>query len=540
MLLYLLLLFLGANNCEGLSRIDPLVDTNVGLIRGIRAVDGEYSMFMGIPYGIVDVNNPFGPATSHPGFDNVFEAFDDSAICPQIEEFNNTIVGTLDCLHLNIYVPNSATSRNRLPVLVWIHGGGFSVGFSGRYLYGPKYLVRHDIILVTLNYRLGPYGFMCLNTPEISGNQGLKDQYMALKWIKNNINAFGGDANSITIFGESAGGASVDLHVHFDEERLFDKVIMQSGTSRGPWVIQEPDLSAPKKIANYLGYTTDDINDAVSFLSTVDTKLIIASASELNLSFRPCVEQDTSKRLISDYPINVAPKMKNIPVLIGYNDHEWLAQYLNKDTSFYKGLNNKFYEYLQSFFNFDDEQLSEMEKIVRQFYTGDEAIDEESMWHVVDFDSDIMFNYPTEISIKEYIDNGAETVFFYIFSYVGEKNFVKDRLNITVGGAVHADEIGYLFDLSYDTQIPSAEDQLMIDRITTLWANFVKYGNPTPDTSDLLPVQWTPVTKTTRPYLNINTDLDIQKRPFHKRIAFWDMFYKLNYEFQKGLRNDKQ
>ncbi|CAB3241219.1 unnamed protein product [Arctia plantaginis] len=138
-------------------RIDPLVNTNVGLIRGLRANDGDYSMFLGIPFAKVDVNNPFGPSTPYPEFESTFEAYDDSIACPQLEEFNNTLIGSLDCLNLNIFVPSSATSNNLQPVLVWIHGGAFQIGFNNRYLYGPNFLVKHDIILVTINYRLGPY-----------------------------------------------------------------------------------------------------------------------------------------------------------------------------------------------------------------------------------------------------------------------------------------------------------------------------------------------------------------------------------------------
>ncbi|CAB3241200.1 unnamed protein product [Arctia plantaginis] len=109
-------------------RIDPLVQTSVGLIKGLRADDGDYSMFLGIPFGQVDVNNPFGVAKPYPAFENTFEAFNDSTVCPQVEEFKDTLAGSLDCLNLNIFVPDSATSLNRLPVFFWIYGGGFING----------------------------------------------------------------------------------------------------------------------------------------------------------------------------------------------------------------------------------------------------------------------------------------------------------------------------------------------------------------------------------------------------------------------------
>ncbi|CAB3241211.1 unnamed protein product [Arctia plantaginis] len=112
----------------GRTRIGPLVNTDAGLIKGLQADDGDYSMFLGIPFGKVDEANPFGAATPYPKFENTFEAFNDTTVCPQLEESQNTIVGTPDCLFLNVYVPSSASSRNRLPVLVFIHGGAFMIG----------------------------------------------------------------------------------------------------------------------------------------------------------------------------------------------------------------------------------------------------------------------------------------------------------------------------------------------------------------------------------------------------------------------------
>ncbi|XP_026758746.2 esterase FE4-like [Galleria mellonella] len=526
--LYVIIFFHGV---IGISSIDPLVETKVGLIRGQKATDGAYSMFLGIPYATVDSANPFGTSSPYPKFSGVFEAYNDSAICPQIEEFENSIVGDLDCLHLNIYVPNSASSTNRLPVLVWIYGGIFKIGFSGRYLYGPKYLVRHDIILVTVNYRVGPYGFMCLDTPEVPGNQGLKDQLAALRWINDNIEAFAGDTNKITTFGESAGGASVDLLLLYAQEKLFNKVIMQSGTSLCPWVITEPDKEAPLKLANYLGYPTNITDEALQFLATIDTTLVIAATDELELSFKPCVEKkiDGNEILITEHPNNVEPRnFNNITLIIGFNNDELHASY--DDTND----NSKiFYTYLTETFNFENEQLIQMEKYVRHFYIGDEEINVNVKSKITDYMSDLYFIYPSFRSLQKYLNNGA-VIFHYMFSYNGGRNFVKDKDNITTGNALHADEIGYLFDISYMDDNPTAEDQLVIDRMTTLWANFVKFDDPTPETTDLLPVKWPASTKDILFYLNIDRDIDIKKRPFHERMTFLDLFFDLNRQYLKG------
>ncbi|XP_026759337.2 cholinesterase 2-like [Galleria mellonella] len=542
MILGCFLIFLFGDT-SGTERIDPLVDTNIGLIRGLRANNGNYSMFLGIPYATVDPANPFGVAIPTPRFIDIFEAYDDSAICPQREEFNNTIVGSLDCLHLNIYVPDSASSRNRLPILVWFYGGGFNRGFAGKYIYGPKYLVRHDIILVTINYRLGPYGFTCLDTPEVPGNQGLKDQLLALKWINNNIDAFGGDSNKITLFGESAGGASVDYHLLYGREKLFNNVILQSGTSFCPWALSRPNMDSLLKLSAHLGFETDITNEALQFLANVDTNLVISTMIELDLTdtYKVCVENDydNTDNFISQDPIHVTTdNVKNIPILIGYNNDEMLYQYGIKEPNFFKNA-NLFKELLETGFHFESVYLKEMEEIVRHFYLGDEVMSEKLQDNITHFASDFRFIHPSERTIQKYINNGATKVFLYLFSYNGQRNYAKKIFNISTGNAAHSDEIGYLFDVSLFEQEPTSEDQLVIDRITTLWTNFAKYGDPTPELTDLIPVKWPAITADTRPYLNIDKVISIEHRHFNNRMAFWDLFYKFNKNFQIDYSNNE-
>ncbi|MGQ9474710.1 MAG: carboxylesterase/lipase family protein [Actinomycetota bacterium] len=140
-----------------------------------------------------------------------------------------------DCLYLNVWTP-AESPDDRLPVMVWIHGGGFTVGSGSQALYEGKYLARKGVVVVTINYRLGPLGFMA--HPKLSeesphgtsGNYGLLDQIQALKWVQKNIAAFGGDPDNVTIFGESAGGASVcALLASPLAEGLFHRAIAESG-----------------------------------------------------------------------------------------------------------------------------------------------------------------------------------------------------------------------------------------------------------------------------------------------------------------------
>ena len=105
----------------------------------------------------------------------------------------------------------SITEVNDLPVMVWFHGGGFTSGQAS--MYGPEHLLDKDVILVTVNYRLGPLGFFTLGNEEVPGNQGMWDQYEGLRWVQNNIKSFGGNPSRVTIFGESAGAWSVTNHL---------------------------------------------------------------------------------------------------------------------------------------------------------------------------------------------------------------------------------------------------------------------------------------------------------------------------------------
>lgn len=416
-------------------------------------------------------------STPFPKFEETFEAYDDTAICPQME-FGNTI-GSLDCLQLNVYVPKSASSQNRMPVLVWNHGGGFEGGSKSRFSYGPKFLVRHEIILVAINYRLGPYGFMCLGTPEVPGNQGLKDQLLALRWINDNIHAFGDDTNKITIMGESAGAMSIDLHLHSAQDKIFSSVILQSGVSSLPGLIRDPRPELSLQLAEKLGLLTEDVSQSVIFLASVDPHLVIAAASSMDFgSFFPCIEKqfDDVDSFMFDYPVNTdVDAVANMPVLIGFNNKEGLGNYANEDDEYFETQGNLFADLLKNGFHFDNDRLAEMEALVRNFYIGDEKISEKVKMNIVDMQSDFCFNHPIVRAVAKYLENRVNNIFHYVFSYKGRRNIMSEIANITIEGAAHADELGYLFDFYHWQEKPEPTDQLVIDRMTTMWANFVKY-----------------------------------------------------------------
>lgn len=165
-------------------------------------------------------------------------AIKDAPICLQRDPFRRDMIldGSEDCLYLNVYTPERPRTNGSLPVMVWFHGGGWQCGSGISSFYGPDFLLDHDIVLVSANFRLGPLGFLSTETLDCPGNNGLKDQLEVLHWVRANIASFGGDPNSVTVFGESAGGASVTYHMLSEKSRgLLHRGIAQSGTYFNPW-----------------------------------------------------------------------------------------------------------------------------------------------------------------------------------------------------------------------------------------------------------------------------------------------------------------
>lgn len=157
--------------------------------------------------------------------------------------------------------------------MFWIHGGAFSFGSGNAFLYGPDYLIPEGVVLVTMNYRLGPLGFLSVEDDEAPGNNGLKDQVLALKWVKENIAAFGGDPAKVTIFGQSAGAASVHLLMLSPmAKNLFRNAIAQSGVAVNPWVLSDDSRARAFSLGRVLGLETNSTEKLLG-LSAVFTSL---------------------------------------------------------------------------------------------------------------------------------------------------------------------------------------------------------------------------------------------------------------------------
>ncbi|XP_075985199.1 esterase FE4-like [Anticarsia gemmatalis] len=488
--------------------------TSRGSILG-QENDG-YNTFFGIPYALVDEENPFGNSLDAPNFTSPFNAIDRAIKCPQVL---SAPTGVIQCLRLNIYAPD-AVVNNKLPVLVWFHGGGFVKGSAGDY--SGRYFMEHDIIVITVNYRLGPYGFFCLNHPAAPGNQGLKDQVTALKWIKENIAPFGGDPDKVTIAGGSYGGGAVDLHLYSTYDKLFDKAIIQSGSIFAEGFFSKPDEDAARKIASHLGHPVSTTTKALRLLSKLKPRDVVSAAQNLSMKLTVCKEKHFNgvMNFIDKDPFHLKTPERgsDVPVLIGYNNKEDFGSYANKPDDFFEKLGDVFYKKLEKNLVLNEHELKTLSNNVKKFYLGDKEIGLDTLMELTDFSSDFMINHPVERSVNKYIEQGR-VVYKYLFSYIGG-SMLK---NYPGAGAIHTEELKYLFEMK--TVMNSLEQRIITERMTTMWSHFVKFGVPTPEKSELMTGTWLPVTSSSRPYLNIDTDLFLQDQLHYKRMAFWDLFW---------------
>lgn len=274
------------------------VQSRVGDIMGIQetVLFGDsskhtVSKFLAIPYGESTAGkNRFRKPIPKAPFSGIFDARNLSMACFQskpefMKEVGERVPGfTEDCLTLNIYVPHDMNSRDLLPVMLWIHGGGFQQGAASEY--NPETLsVLGNVIVVTINYRLGMFGFLKDESGQFPGNLGLWDQHLAIKWVHENIDNFYGYKGEITIFGESAGGAAVLFQAIYPGNRgLFKRVIAQSGSPLANWATTSTLLS--ERYFKNVGCPAED-NRLTCMQAKSPTDLMSA-----NITFRPIVDGD--------------------------------------------------------------------------------------------------------------------------------------------------------------------------------------------------------------------------------------------------------
>lgn len=266
----ILLIFLQPNVISS-----EIVRTEDGEVRGSFGLTRSGVMFykfLKIPFAEPIIgDNRFKPPVAKKPWNDVIDCTNYGPMCMQ-EDIWGAETMSEDCLHLNVFSKNITSEVKSLkPVIAYIHGGGFESGSSIEH--DPEYLMDRNIVLVTINYRLGIFGFLAVGTSEISGNAGLKDQSLALKWIQNNIKHFGGDPNKVTIAGLSAGGYSTTAHMLSPmSQGLFINVIAMSGALAWQKKLKSNNIEEAKSLATRIGCPIETINVMIPCLRNVITK----------------------------------------------------------------------------------------------------------------------------------------------------------------------------------------------------------------------------------------------------------------------------
>ncbi|CAG0896366.1 unnamed protein product [Cyprideis torosa] len=528
MLLVFLLLFTQASTQED----DPspsVTLTHGGTVRGVRIrVDStlQFEAFRDIPYGFTPFR--FSPPIPYPGWPGVRNATQESVVCPQPPMFDPSLplLGTEDCLVLQVFVP--LTPSPPLPVMVYIHGGGFNRGSGRTDLYGPDHLLRHGIVLVNINYRLGPFGFLSTGDSAAAGNWGLMDQLEALKWVQREIKAFGGDPSKVTLFGESAGGASVSfLQLSPLSTGLFHRAIAQSGSSLDVWSL----TARPKDKAVHLAESLQcpDLTDSQAIVDCLRTKdamdIVRASVSDIN-DFHDDHPHRTFSVVVDGYILPGDPlallksgRLGNpVPTITGRMDEEGLflmPMALMATDDQIKDINEHFLTRVcPRLLKLEEHRPADLPTVcrrIKEHFLGDDDI-EITFQHarVLSHMIGERFFHIGHLKQLQQLSKWVPT-YHYIIDFVPETSYLKDVWLRLAGaketedkrhqlelrwernipkGAGHGDDVGYLFSGTVFPQ-PQANSPLaqMVQRMTELWTSFARHGN-----MDQVAPEWKPWT----------------------------------------------
>ncbi|XP_055701968.1 acetylcholinesterase isoform X2 [Phlebotomus papatasi] len=538
------------------------VEVNVkqGRIRGLKGSlrnGAPFYAFKGIPYAHPPIGQlRFRPPVALESFpDEVLDCTKEGDPSVHKDPYTAKLVGSENCLFLNVYTPKledrARAGACKLPVMVWIHGGAFMMDSGSENLYCPEYLIQEDVIVVTLNYRLGPLGFLFYPRKGITGNAGLKDQLLALKWVNENIEKFGGDSQNITLFGESAGGASTHLHLLCPKSQpYFHKVICQSGTSLMEWVMQEDPEGKAERLAKIVGcQSNSDEEIFASLMSATPEDLAIGAIRTLSedekrrglpIPFKPVVEPPGDDALLTDTPLNLATALKSIekPMIIGHNAKEGIIMLLDavrKIDLFDEDLARivpKSLNVVQG-----SRTCERVTEEMRKFYFSGDKITKKSIVELTDLLSDYHFVIANHVTAEIHARKEHRSpMFFYRFSYDGELNLPKRLFGLGQNkGACHGDDMFYLFKMKMMDMDVDEKSEAFKMRATMcrLWANFAKYGNPTPPQDTSLPFKWTPVEPVPKGgqyrlnALDIDRDIGMIVEPEKERMDFWRKQFKL-------------
>jgi para-nitrobenzyl esterase len=459
----------------------PTVRTESGIVRGVT--DLNVDIFKGIPFAAPPVGEyrwrPPQPVTAWEG---VRDASNYGANCAQagwprgsggIAEGSSE-----DCLYLNLWLPAGTKPGAKLPVMVWIHGGAFVGGSGSGHDFSGVAFAKQGVILMTFNYRLGRLGFFAFpalsveHPDEPKGNYGYMDHIAALRWVKENVAAFGGDPNNVTIFGESAGGVSVHSLLTIPlAQGLFQKAIIESGGGRDGVLTGRPireensnpfyPVSAETIGINFAHKHEIEGTDAAALakLRSLSVEEIVDGGQENNGQGGPIIYSGPilDGKLVVETAESAyeAARQPRVPLIIGSNSAEVPAGFVNANSK----------ENLLSLFgSLKDEAIAA--------YDPDGTTDFAKMLTMVNTDK--VWAEPARFTARAFAAKGIPA-YVYLFSYVSAS--MQEMMRY---GAGHGSEISYVSDnlRGRNGATVATKDKEVATMMNTYWANFAKTGDP--------------------------------------------------------------
>lgn len=516
---------------NGQVRYNVVANTVHGTVQGF-SIPSHYAayynrrinVFLGIPYAkrltqYLDWRREFRfNRPDRPSWSGTWDATYYRPACPQhswhvretVPGFNAQNISE-DCLYMNIFTPNRtnefpSNSPTLYPVMVFIHGGGFVVGASQQY--PGVFLAERNIVVVTFNYRLGPLGFLSTNSRDAWGNYGMWDQVRALEFVRENIEAFRGNPNLVTLVGQSTGAACVGLHLLSPRSNnLFVRAIMQSGSDRSEWAIVKSNDDARSyaiDLAMEIGCPTGDMARLINCLQVSRTADEIVNASSLvrlmpasvGNPWGPVVDigQGAQWSFLPETPQSMRQqgRFKYFKIMAG----------LNKDDGSYFIPNLQDLEQgvdTTKFSNIINEFLTDRK--VEDLVNTKDALEFQYTWWpqpknmsmIRQMLMDMMTDYMFGTGMDEVVKSHAlyNSTYVYNFEYYSWNDFLPPWR-----GIAHGQELQYMFGFPYinetykdifglhPRQQYDYQDRNVSEYMISLWTNFTAYGNPTPKTYD--------------------------------------------------------